>query len=203
MAYLAFLYFGNLSLVLKSRAVTNPFPDLLNFSFDSEDVASILFGLSNFSEMSTVTIFSLPLISLSSSSSATLLNNQTTYLDWVFVREGKVLGEYSRVLRWWLRYAISRDLYLTCRHVLTFVWSVEVLFILGKKISSSQHAGISFPLKRCYTGIMSYGCNFLSYFLSGRRWVNGFRVGLMTPSSRWWLGTVICWWVRSRNIDIS
>ena len=35
MAYLAFLYFSDLTLVLRARAVTNPFPDLPNFTFDS------------------------------------------------------------------------------------------------------------------------------------------------------------------------
>ena len=62
MAYLAFLYFDDLTLVLKSRAVTTPFPDLPNFSFDSEDAVSILFRLSNFAEIFKVTILSLPLI---------------------------------------------------------------------------------------------------------------------------------------------
>ena len=38
MEYLAFLYFDDLTLVLKFRAVTNPFPDLPNCPFDSEDV---------------------------------------------------------------------------------------------------------------------------------------------------------------------
>ena len=51
MAYLAFLYFFELALVLRSRAVTNPFPDLSYSTFDSEDVVSILFRLSNFSEI--------------------------------------------------------------------------------------------------------------------------------------------------------
>ena len=51
MAYLAFLYFFDLSLVLRARAVTNPFPDLSNSIFDYEDVVSILFRLSNFSEI--------------------------------------------------------------------------------------------------------------------------------------------------------
>ena len=36
---------------LESQAVTNPFPDLSNSTFDSEDVVSILFRLSKFSEM--------------------------------------------------------------------------------------------------------------------------------------------------------
>ena len=62
MAYLAFLYFCDLTLVLKARAVTNPFPDLPNLPFDSEDVVFILFRLSKFDEMSKVTILSLPLI---------------------------------------------------------------------------------------------------------------------------------------------
>ena len=57
MTYLDFLYFGDLTLVLKARAVTNLFPDLSNLSFDSEDVVSILFRLSNFADMSKVTIF--------------------------------------------------------------------------------------------------------------------------------------------------
>ena len=64
MAYLSFLYFCDLTLVLKARAVTNPFSDLPNFPFDSEDVVFILFRLSNFSEIFKVTHFSLPLISL-------------------------------------------------------------------------------------------------------------------------------------------
>ena len=51
MAYLAFLYFFDLALVLRSRAVTNPFPDLSNSTFDSEDVVYILFISSNFSEI--------------------------------------------------------------------------------------------------------------------------------------------------------
>ena len=43
--------FSDLVLVLRARAVTNPFPDLSNSTFDSEDVVSILFRLSNFSEI--------------------------------------------------------------------------------------------------------------------------------------------------------
>ena len=64
MAYLDFLYFFDLALVLRARAVTNPFSDLPNFPFDSEDVVSILFRLSNFSEIFKVTQLSLPFISL-------------------------------------------------------------------------------------------------------------------------------------------
>ena len=56
--------FFDLDLVLRSRAVTNPFPDLPNFPFDSEDVVSMLFRLSNLSEIFKVTDLSLPLISL-------------------------------------------------------------------------------------------------------------------------------------------
>ena len=62
--------FFNLDLVLRARAVTNPFPDLFNYNFDSGDVVSILFRLSNFSEIFKiseifkVTHLSLPLISL-------------------------------------------------------------------------------------------------------------------------------------------
>ena len=52
------------NLVLRYRAVTNPFPDLPNFSFDSDDMIYILFRLSNFSEIFKVTILSLPLIFL-------------------------------------------------------------------------------------------------------------------------------------------
>ena len=59
-----FVLLRNLTLVLKSRAVTNPFPDLSNVPFDSEDVVFILFRLSNFDDMSKVTDLSLPLISL-------------------------------------------------------------------------------------------------------------------------------------------
>ena len=57
-------YFCGLTLVLKVRAVTNPFPDLPNFPFDSEDVVFILFRLSNFAEIFKVAILSLTLISL-------------------------------------------------------------------------------------------------------------------------------------------
>ena len=62
--------FFDLALVLRYRAVTNPFPDLFYSTFDSEDVVSILFILSNFSEIFKissvfkVTHLSLPLISL-------------------------------------------------------------------------------------------------------------------------------------------
>ena len=51
MAYLDFLYFFDLALFLRARAVTNPFPDLSNSTLDSEDVVSILFRPSNFSEI--------------------------------------------------------------------------------------------------------------------------------------------------------
>ena len=51
MAYLAFLYFVDLALVLRARAVTNQFPDPSIFTFDSEDEVSILSRLSNFSEI--------------------------------------------------------------------------------------------------------------------------------------------------------
>ena len=57
-------FLRNLTLVLKSIVVTNPFLGLPNFPFDSEDVVSILFRMSNFAEMFKVTILSLPLISL-------------------------------------------------------------------------------------------------------------------------------------------
>ena len=43
-----FIFF-DLALVLRAREVTNPFTDIPNFPFDSEDVVSILFRLSNFS----------------------------------------------------------------------------------------------------------------------------------------------------------
>ena len=43
--------FFDLALVLRARAVTNPFPDLSNYTFDSEDVVSILFRSSNFFEI--------------------------------------------------------------------------------------------------------------------------------------------------------
>ena len=46
-----FLIFFDLDLVLRARAVTNPFPDISNSTFDFEDVVSILFKLSNFSEI--------------------------------------------------------------------------------------------------------------------------------------------------------
>ena len=59
-----FLFFRNLTLILKARAVTDPFPDLPNFPFDSEDVFFVLFRLSNFADIFKVTILSLPLISL-------------------------------------------------------------------------------------------------------------------------------------------
>ena len=45
-----FIFF-DLALVLRVRAVTNPFPDPSIFIFDSEDVVSILSRLSNFSEI--------------------------------------------------------------------------------------------------------------------------------------------------------
>ena len=64
MAYLAFLYFFDLALVLRSRSVTNPFPDPSNSTFDSEDVIFILFRLIDFNKMSKVTYSSLTLISL-------------------------------------------------------------------------------------------------------------------------------------------
>ena len=47
MAYLAFLYFVDLDLVFRARAVTNHFPDRSIFTFDSEYVVSILSRLSN------------------------------------------------------------------------------------------------------------------------------------------------------------
>ena len=56
--------FFNLALVLRSRAVTNPFPDIPNYTFDSEDVVSILFILSRFFDIFKVKHLSLPLISL-------------------------------------------------------------------------------------------------------------------------------------------
>ena len=59
-----FYNFANFTLVLKTREVTNPFPDFSNFPFKSEDVVFILSILSNFDEMSKVTLLSLPLISL-------------------------------------------------------------------------------------------------------------------------------------------
>ena len=43
--------FFDLALVLRSRAVTNPFPDTSNSTFDSEDVVSVLFRSPNFSEI--------------------------------------------------------------------------------------------------------------------------------------------------------
>ena len=64
MAYLAFLYFYALALALKPREVINPFPDLYNFPFESEDVIFILSIMSNFAEIFKVTHLSLPLISL-------------------------------------------------------------------------------------------------------------------------------------------
>ena len=51
MEYLAFLYLSDLTLVLKAIAVTNHFPDPSVFTFDSEDVDSILSRLSNFSKI--------------------------------------------------------------------------------------------------------------------------------------------------------
>ena len=47
--------FVDLAVVLRARAVTNPFPDIPNFPFDYEDVVSILFRLSNFSEIFKIT----------------------------------------------------------------------------------------------------------------------------------------------------
>ena len=43
--------FFELSLVLRAIVVTNPSPDLSNSTFDSEDVVSILFRMSNSSEI--------------------------------------------------------------------------------------------------------------------------------------------------------
>ena len=42
MSYLAILYFVDLYLVPRVRAVTNTFPDLPNFAFDPDDVVSIM-----------------------------------------------------------------------------------------------------------------------------------------------------------------
>ena len=53
--------FFDLALVLRDRAVTKPFPDIPNLLFDSEDVVSILFRLSNFSEIFKATHLSLTL----------------------------------------------------------------------------------------------------------------------------------------------
>ena len=70
MSYLAFLFFVDLLLVLRARAVTNHFPYPSIFTFDSEYVVSILSRSSNFSEIFKISyIFkvkhlSLPLISL-------------------------------------------------------------------------------------------------------------------------------------------
>ena len=63
-------YFSGLALVLRARAVTNPFPSLSNSTSDSEDVVSVLFRSSNFSEIFKisyifkVTHLALPFISL-------------------------------------------------------------------------------------------------------------------------------------------
>ena len=51
MACLAFLYFFDLALVLRTRAVTNPFFDPSIFTFGSEDVVSILSKSSNSSDI--------------------------------------------------------------------------------------------------------------------------------------------------------
>ena len=64
MEYLAFLYLFGLTLALRPREVINPFPDLPNHYFDSEDVILILSRLSILNDMSKVTYLSLPLISL-------------------------------------------------------------------------------------------------------------------------------------------
>ena len=58
------MYFSDPALVLRARAVTNPFYDLPNFPFDSEYLVSILFILPNFAEIFKVKQLSLPLISL-------------------------------------------------------------------------------------------------------------------------------------------
>ena len=42
--------FFDLALFLRARAVNNPFPDIYNSTFDSEDVVFILFRFSKFSE---------------------------------------------------------------------------------------------------------------------------------------------------------
>ena len=51
-----FAFLRNLTLVLKPRAVTNPFRDLPNFPFDSKNVVFILFRLSNFAEIFKVKV---------------------------------------------------------------------------------------------------------------------------------------------------
>ena len=58
------LYLSGLTLDLRPRDLTNPFPDPPKLSFYSEDVIFILSRLSNFNEMSKVTYLSLLLISL-------------------------------------------------------------------------------------------------------------------------------------------
>ena len=63
MAYLSLFYLCGLTLDLRPREVINPFPDLSNFTFDSEDAILILSSLSNFNDMSKVTYLSPPLIS--------------------------------------------------------------------------------------------------------------------------------------------
>ena len=64
MAYLAFLYFSTLLWSWDPERLPNPFLISPNFPFDSEDVVSILFRLSNLFEIFKVTHLSLPLISL-------------------------------------------------------------------------------------------------------------------------------------------
>ena len=54
----------SLTLAVRPREVTNHFPDLPKLSFDCEDVILIFSRLSNFNDMSKVTQFSQPLISL-------------------------------------------------------------------------------------------------------------------------------------------
>ena len=56
--------FFELAMLLRARAVTNHFHDLSNYPFDSEDVVSIFFRLSNFSDTFKLTHLSLPLIYL-------------------------------------------------------------------------------------------------------------------------------------------
>ena len=62
------LYFCDLDFVWKPREVTNPFPDLSIFTFDSEDVVSILSRLPNFSENFKISYIFLHAFKVTSSS---------------------------------------------------------------------------------------------------------------------------------------
>ena len=88
MAYLAFLYFFGLALVLRAKAVTNHFPDPYIFTFDSEDVVSIFSRLSNSSEIFKISfMFKVTRSSLTSNSLCFLTLRWPQFL--VFIETNK------------------------------------------------------------------------------------------------------------------